>query len=144
MVYGQDERLIPWAERIVGVKFRNDATSIGIENSRGEIQGVVVYDGFGECDCNMHVASDGKGRWLSREALVHFFSYPFIQCGFRRVNALVPAKNKHALTFDLKLGFVMEGRLKDALPDDDLFILGMTRDMGLALINRYAKGQRNG
>lgn len=144
IIYGQDERLIPWAERVIGVTFRSDATAIGVEDSEGTIKAVVVYDGFGECDCNMHVASDGQGRWLNREALVHFFSYPFIQCGFRRVNGLVPAKNVRALSFDLNLGFVIEGKLKDALPDDDLYILGMTRDKGLALISKYAKGNRNG
>ncbi|WP_369674540.1 hypothetical protein, partial [Enterococcus faecium] len=53
---------------------------------------------------------------------------PFVQWNLRRVTGLVPAKNADALRFDLHLGFEREGYLKHALPDDDLIVLGMTRE----------------
>jgi RimJ/RimL family protein N-acetyltransferase len=110
----------------VGVKFRTDAYCIGLERD-GEVCAVVVFDGFSECDCNIHIASDGTKRWMSRDLLLAAFAYPFVQLGLRRVTGLVPAKNSEALRFDQHLGFIIEGRCHDALPDDDLMVLGMTR-----------------
>lgn len=126
LVYGQDERLIPWLQARLAITLRPDATAIGLERA-GELKAVVAFDGFSPCDCNLHVASDGSGHWLTRRFLVAVFAYPFIQLGLRRVTALVAARNTRALRFDLHLGFDYEGCCRDALPDDDLLVLGMTR-----------------
>ena len=122
------ERLA-WAAEVIGVRgFRDDARMISVLADDGRLRGVVVYDTWGACDVSMHVASDGSARWMTREALVHFFAFPFIQCKLRRVTALVPSKNARALKFDRKLGFVDEGYFPHALPDDDLVALGMLRE----------------
>lgn len=129
LVYGENERLISWAsERVGGIQFRPDAVAIGSERD-GELVAVVVYDSFSEADCNMHIASDGTGMWMTKELLVSAFAYPFVQCGLRRVTGLVPAKNHTALKFDLHIGFEIEGHCRNALPDDDIIILGMTKGM---------------
>lgn len=126
LVYN-DDSLIPWASEIIQFEPRSDAKAIGwLEN--GELRAVVVWDGFSKCDCNIHIASDGKPYWLSRGFLMAAFMHPFVQWNMRRVTGLVPAKNKEALRFDLHLGFVQEGYLRHALPDDDLIILGMLRE----------------
>lgn len=126
LIYGQDEILLPWAAERIGIpQFRDDARAIGIGD--GQIRGVVVYDCFGLVDCNMHVASDGSRRWLTRQVLAHVFAYPFIQLKLRRVTALVPASNHHALRFDRKLGFRDEGYFRHAMPADDIVALGMLR-----------------
>lgn len=128
LIYGQDERLLPWAAERIGIeRFRDDARAIGI-GTETEIRGVAVYDTITACDCNMHVASDGSARWLTPEFLVHAFSYPFIQLGLRRVTGIVKASNARALEFDRRLGFVQEGYCRHAFPDDDAFILGMLRE----------------
>ncbi|MEY9435592.1 N-acetyltransferase [Bradyrhizobium elkanii] len=140
VIYGDDARYIEWAAQRIGTAFRADAKAIGLARSDdvGEpggdrdsagrlIVASVVFDGFSECDCNMHVASDGSRQWLNREYLVRCFAFPFIQCGLRRVTGLVPAKNTAALRFDTHLGFRLEGRCRDALPDDDVIVLGMVR-----------------
>lgn len=127
VIYDQDDRLIPWAEQRIGEKFRSDARAIGQERD-GQIVAAVVYDNFSNVDCNMHIASDGSGKWLTRELLVRAFAFPFIQCGFRRVTGLVPADNAEALKFDLHLGFEIEGRCREAMPDgSDVIVLGMLR-----------------
>lgn len=118
--------LLEWAQRCIGVRFRPDAKAIG-RISDGQVRAVVVYDNFSDCDCSMHIASDGTGRWLTRPLLSAAFHYPFIQLGLRRVTGLVPAKNKAALHFDRRLGFKFEGLARCALPDDDIVMLGMTR-----------------
>lgn len=126
IIYDDDSRLIGWAREVIGCQFRGDAKAIGLE-SDGRLVAVTVFDGFSECDCNMHVASDGSGHWLGKDFLTCSFAYPFVQLKLRRVTGLVPAKNVTALRFDLHLGFKHEGICRDALPDDDIIILGMLR-----------------
>lgn len=129
VIYGQDDVLIPWAAKRTGIQsFKPDATAIGQEKN-GEIVAVVVYDGFTDADCNMHIASDGSRTWLTRELLVRAFAYPFIQLGYRRVTGLVPAGNADALRFDEHLGFKREGYHPKAGPDGgDIISLGMLRE----------------
>lgn len=144
IVYGQNHRFVYWAEDVIGLEFRSDAESIGLADEAGKIRAAVVFDNFSKCDVNMHVASDGSRAWLNREYIVRCFAYPFVQLGMRRVTGLVPANNADALRFDLRLGFEIEGRLRDALPDQDIILLGMTRDVGLDVIQKYSKGASHG
>lgn len=128
ITYGKDEILLPWAAERIGIeRFREDARAIGVM-SGAEIRGVVVYDTFSACDCSIHAASDGTGRWLSREALIHFFAYPFIQLKLRRLTSIVAAKNVHSASFTQKCGFTQEGYCKNAMPDDDIIIFGLLRE----------------
>lgn len=128
LIYGEDERLLAWATERIGVAgFRPDAKTIGLERN-GELVAVVVYDGFSDVDCNMHIASDGTRRWLNRELLTHAFAYPFIQCRLRRVTGLVPADNEDALRFDEHIGFKREGYHPHATKNGDLISLGMLRE----------------
>lgn len=127
IVYDDNDKLIAWAESVVDCKFRDDAKAIGLL-SNGVIAAVSVYDGFSLCDCNMHIASNRTGSWLTRKFLISSFAYPFIQLKLNRVTGLVPAKNEIALKFDLHIGFEFEGRCKKALPDDDIIILGLLRE----------------
>lgn len=122
-----DESMIPWAIEKIGFEPRLDVRAIGWREN-GSLRAVTLYDGFSECDCNMHIASDGSGNWLRRAFLMASFMHPFVQWRLRRVTGLVPAKNKDALRFDLHLGFKQEGYLQHALPDDDLYLLGMLRE----------------
>lgn len=128
LIYGQDDVLLPWAAEVIGIeRFRDDARAIG-QSRNGAVNAVVVYDTFAPCDVNMHIASNGSTRWLTREFLVHAFAYPFITCKLRRVTALVPASNARALRFDRKLGFRDEGYFPHAMPNDDVVALGMLRE----------------
>jgi RimJ/RimL family protein N-acetyltransferase len=127
LIYGNEPRLLPWAQERIGVTFRNDAKTIGLERD-GELCAVVVYDGFSECDCNMHIASDGTRAWMSKALLLSAFAFPFIQLGLLRLTGLVPADNQAALEFDENIGFVREGYHPKAGPGGkDLISLGMLR-----------------
>ena len=127
VIYGEDKALILWAASIIKCKFRDDAKAIGLKRD-GVIIAATVFDGFSECDCNMHIASNGSGHWLTRKFLISSFAYPFIQLKLRRVTGLVPAKNTNALRFDHHLGFITEGVCRYALPDDDIVVLGLLRE----------------
>lgn len=127
LIYGQEDRLLPWAQERIGVAFRRDAYTLGLEKN-GELVAVVVYDGFSEFDCNMHIASDGTSAWMNKSLLVSAFAYPFMQLKLNRVTGLVPSKNEAALKFDEHLGFEREGLHRKACGDDDLISLGMLKE----------------
>ena len=127
LVYDDGGQMIEWASKIIGFQPRSDAVAVGWRE-HGELRSVVLYDNFSACDCNIHIASDGKPGWLNRKFLIAAFMHPFVQWKLRRVTGLVPAKNTKALRFDLHLGFVREGYLRNALPDDDIIVLGMLRE----------------
>ncbi|MGL4297333.1 MAG: GNAT family N-acetyltransferase [Aestuariivirga sp.] len=128
LIYGQEDTLLTWAQEHIGVTFRPDATTIGLEKD-GALVAVVVYDGFSETDCNMHIASDGTRAWMNKALLLAAFAYPFSQLGLLRVTGLVPAHNQAALAFDEHLGFVREGFHPKAGPGgSDLISLGMLRE----------------
>lgn len=126
-IYDDTNRLVDWASEVIGFSPRSDVAAIGWQ-SDGQLRAVTLWDGFSACDCNIHIASDGKGNWLSRSFLRASFLHPFVQWDLRRVTGLVPARNEAALRFDLHLGFVREGVVRHALPDDDIILLGMLRE----------------
>ena len=127
MIYNETARLLDWAvEHYTEAAVDPDTHAMGMEID-GKLVVVTLYNHFTTTNCNMHVVSDGSRRWCSRDFLAHAFAYPFIQLNLRRVTAMVPAKNMAALMLDLRLGFKPEGRMVEALDDDDLVVLGMLR-----------------
>lgn len=128
LIYGEEDRLLPWAQQRIGVTFRRDAYTIGME-SDGEIVATVIFDNFSECDCNMHIASDGTRAWMNKSLLLAAFAYPFTQLGLLRLTGMVPADNADALAFDENIGFVREGYHPKAGPGGkDLISLGLMRE----------------
>lgn len=128
VIYGEEEHLLPWAQERVGVTFRDDARTIGLER-RGALAAVVVFDNFSETDAYIHIASDGSRAWMNKELLLATFAYPFNQLGLLRLTGLVAADNADALAFDENLGFVREGYHPKAGPGGkDLVSLGLLRE----------------
>lgn len=138
LIYEGQEGLIKWASERIGFEPRSDARAIGWGDGDG-IQAVTLWDGFSECDCNIHIASDGSGHWLRRGFLRASFWHPFIQWNMRRVTGLVPSKNTAALRFDLHLGFEREGLIRHALPDDDIIVVGMLREKCRYIPDEYRR-----
>lgn len=127
MIYDQPERVGEWVRQRVGhVRSWGPSQAIGLEKD-GELIAGVVFNFYSGCDIAMHVASVPGKRWMTKEYLKACFAYPFITLGVRRITGYVPAKSKDVLAFDEHLGFKREGLMRDALPDDDVVILGMTR-----------------
>jgi RimJ/RimL family protein N-acetyltransferase len=76
----------------------------------------------------MHVASDGKSRWLTRGTLAALFAYPLVQLGYRRVTSLIASRNTVSQQFCKHLGFKVEGYCRNAMKDDDVLVMGMLRE----------------
>lgn len=145
LICGEEHRLVPWARERIGVSgFDDDARTIGLERD-GQLVAVVVYDSFHATDVQMHIASDGTKRWMTRELLASAFWYPFVQVGLLRVTGLVPAHNKEALAFDQHLGFVIEGyHPRAGEHGEDLVSLGMLRERCRWIPEKYRNPSTRG
>lgn len=98
--------------------------TIAVHDERGKIRGGIVYTGYLGASIVGHSAGD-ESAWISRDFLWMVFDYVFHQLGCRKLIAMVPASNKRAISIDLRLGFRLEGRLTELLPDpnDDVLLL---------------------
>ena len=103
------------------------SVGFGIEDDGKLIAGVVFSD-YNGANINMHVASDGSKRWMTREFLWMVFDYPFNQAKVKRITGLVGEKNYAARKFDEHIGFVYETTLKDAHPDGGMIVYRMFRE----------------
>ncbi len=107
-----------------------DYEAIGVLKD-GELIGGVIYTNYhelapGQHDIMMHCA--GEPGWLTRSTLRTFFEYPFVQLRCIRITATVAKANKRARDLNQRLGFKIEGCIKDGygLGKDGL-LLGMRK-----------------
>ena len=102
-----------------------DAIFLGRLKDDGSIWGVVGYDNFSQWDCEIFMA--GEPGWVSMSFMKATFAYPFTQLGLERVTGRIDANDKKALDIDMRFGFKVEGRLRNALGNRDIIIVGMLR-----------------
>jgi len=130
---GERVRVAAWvASRIrdMGTPPLRDYEAIGVVRD-GQLIGGVIYTEYREIapgchDMRMHCAGDPG--WLTRATLRAFFGYPFHQLGCIRVTATVARANRRALDMNRRLGFVIEGCIRDGYgPGRDGLLLGMLR-----------------
>ena len=69
----------------------------------------------------------GDPGWMNRAFLKASFAYPFRQLGKARVTGRIDALDAKTLDIDKRMGFQIEGRLRNALGDRDIIIVGMLR-----------------
>lgn len=101
------------------------AQGIGLQEWDGSTWNIVagvVYNDYNGANVNMHVASDGGKRWLTRQFLWTCFDYPFNQLKVKRVTALIGEGNADAIRFNRHVGFELEARLRDAHPTGDMLV----------------------
>lgn len=113
-------------ERIPYVEEWGPHEAIGLERN-GQLIAGTVYDHYTISNVNMSFAAMPGRQWLTRTYLQAMFRYPFVQLGVRRVTGLIASKNVDSLRFAAHLGATVDGVMKDALPDDDLVIMGILR-----------------
>lgn len=93
----------------------------------GNLAGGVVYQDYLPGGLIvLHVASWHR-RWLSRDLLWAIFAYPFLQLEVKMCLGYVMSTNRHALDFDLRLGFRIEHKILGAIPGGDMVIVSMRK-----------------
>ena len=124
IVFGQNERCGAWADDRIGYVngWQPGFQTIGLQVG-DELRAVVVYENFTGHDISMSLAVERA----SPSFLDAAFRYPFHQLKCRRVSSEIASHNEAAIALVKKLGFEMEGVKRDAIPDDDLIMYGMTR-----------------
>ena len=127
-VYDRQEELLAWAEaRILGWRPREDAVAIGREVD-GRLVGVTVFDTHSPTTCFFHLAA-GERRWLTKEFIIVALSYPFLQCGYPRLSAMISENNRLSLRLARIGGWVEEGRMRrGGIEGEDIVMLGMLRE----------------
>lgn len=107
-----------------------DYEALGVVRD-GQIIGAVLYTEYreiapGQHDIRMHCA--GEPGWLTKKTLRVFFSYPFEDLRCIRVTATVAQGNKRALNMNKRLGFQIEGCIRDGYgAGKDGLLLGLRR-----------------
>ena len=127
MIVFDRDRLGPWvAERTGGTYYEDSGQTIGLEKN-GVLVAAVLYDNCTGRSVQMHVASDGSSRWMTREFLSVCFDYPFNQLKVKKIIGLVDSTNAEAIRFDENIGFQLEHVVTDAGRHGDIRIYSMTR-----------------
>lgn len=127
VLYGADRMVMEWHLLRIGQRAMPDSYSaIGI--SLGDkLIASVLYTRYRWPDVEIGIHTIDK-RWCNRRTLRHIFHYPFVQLKCRRVTAATDPAKPAVCSFLKRIGFTIEGRLRDGLPEGDLLVLGMTRD----------------
>lgn len=116
-----------WDQMGCSIWVHEGKTAIGRVEG-GDIKWAVVYDHYESGgSIQIHTAiSDPK--YVSRQAILAIFEYPFLELGVKKLLATVNSENAAALSLDLRLGFQIETVIKDAYEMGDMYILSMTLD----------------
>lgn len=93
----------------------------------GVLLGGVVFQNFTGASIGLHVAGFDP-HWINKDMLWVTFHYPFVQLNCKKIFGQVPASNKRALEFDLKLGFKIEATISDVFEDGDCVVVSMRRE----------------
>ena len=131
----------PWAWQQMGegLWFPEGKSAMGEVTAAGEVLWAVVFDHYEEGgSIQMHIAiSDPKV--VTRRAICAVFEYPFNQLDVKKVIGVVNSENIKALTFDVRLGFLVEAIITGAYDVGDMYILSMTREQC-----RWIRGKDHG
>lgn len=128
VIYGQDDRVIPWVGHRIDEDDFGEAVSIGLEEY-GELIAGVVFNWYTGPSICMHVAAVPGKRWMTRDYLYRCFAYPFLQAKCNRITGLVREDNLDAQRFDEHLGFKKEGLLRRGADDgSNLILYGMLKE----------------
>lgn len=116
-----------------------DKASCLIHEKDLHIIGCVVYNNFDPGNAvELSVAAEGESRWLTRPFLHAVFSNPFDEWQLRRIWSVIDADNLKSIRLCEHLGFVQEGRLRQAAgPKVDRLLFGMLREECRFLGHKY-------
>jgi hypothetical protein len=118
--------VVEWVADRLGVDaFPPDTTGLGWWDYHRILMGA-VYNNYNGAQVHMHLARL-PGVRLSPGFVRYMLDYPFRQLKVKRITGTIAASNAASIEFAEHLGARFEGRMKDALPNDDLLIYGLPR-----------------
>jgi hypothetical protein len=121
---------IPWALDRIGLRNPwHHARAIMLFDD-DELRMVAAFTDYNGISVGMHIASEGKMH--RGEDVRNFvrvcFRYVFEQLKVRRAMGLIASSNPDCVRLALRLGFKVEGRMREAADDgSDLVMMGMLK-----------------
>lgn len=126
IILGQDEEIAQWAQsQIEHISTFGPSAAIGFSLD-GEIKAAAVYHNYRHPNIEMSVVITDS-RAATRKAIKASLAYPFLYIGVQRITLLTAKGNRKARSLATRIGFKLEGKLRDALPNNEsIIIYGMT------------------
>lgn len=81
-----------------------------------------------DSDIELTVATEGKGLKSAMELIRAVFAYVFDQSNCRRCTVRISERNEKSIKLATRLGFKVEGRLRQGFGDADALVFGLLRD----------------
>lgn len=135
IVYGH--HIGDWvAHKIEGIYSPLESQAIGWVSQDGRVLAGAIFEDWNRASLVCHIATDGR---MSREFLKEVSTYAFIQCKVHKMIAPVASSNHRSERMVRKMGFIEEGRLRNAHPHGDVVLYTLTREDCRFLGERYGK-----
>jgi len=126
----------PWVVSAFGQKYLPGRYSaVGQLDSEGKPRVGVLYEGYTGTNVMCHIR--GVGNWANRLILSYIFDYAFNQLGVKRMTCSIRSDNEPSIRMVEKMGFELECKLEQAIPDGDVLIFRMWRENCKYLGGRY-------
>jgi len=112
---------------------------VAYKDNSGDILGVVIMDNWTKSSCQVHIAIDNP-FCIKAGLLVEAAYHIHVVCNRKYVFGLVPANNKKAYAFNLKIGFKEVARIPDAYAEGvDYIIVRMSKNNNPWLLKSAGK-----
>lgn len=124
-----NERAVDWAKKVIGVDGpTGQLMTVSLVDDAGEFVAVTVFSAYTGFNIDMHIAARHGSSWSSRSYFHAVFELPFVLLEVPRVTGLIRGDNFKAQSFASRLGFIREGRMRQAFPDGgDLELYGLLK-----------------
>lgn len=123
------------AGKIGGIYSPLESRAMGLERDGKTVAGI-IYEDWNGASIVCHLAIEGR---INRDFLREIADYAFIRCKVHKVIAPVNSSNAQSERFIQHMGFVEEGRLRDAHPHGDVVLYTLTKQDCRFLGERYGE-----
>jgi len=115
--------------------FAERSNAIGLIRDN-EIVAGVIYENWNGRSIMCHIVIKKR---MTPEFVAAIFHYPFIVCGVEKIIVTIEDTNEKSVRVVKNMGFVEEGKVKDAHQFGDMLILTLSKSECRFLRDRYVK-----
>lgn len=107
--------------------FLGNYAAMGFLNPHSKAKGGVIY--YNYLGHSVEAVAAGEGYWLTPLNVRAIFIYPFLELRCRRMTVFAAKKNMKSRKFISKLGFRLEGKVRQGMVDgQDAIMYGMLKE----------------
>lgn len=137
MIFTTDAETVgPWVCGKMGIRWIPGRSQAIGKIKDGRLVAGVLYEDCTGANVVCHIA--GEPGWACREFLGLIYDYPFNQLKCRRITVPVHSDNEKSIRLVEHMGFTLECKLAQAIPEGDILLYRMFREECRYLRGRYA------